>query len=117
MDGEKMQSNPTIYVNGRVGTNIEIRDVGSSKVARFRVVTNDRRKNDQGIWEDVNTSGWNIAAWDKLALKVVAHLEKGDPIMVYGRIFDDSWVDGEGNKRFSTEIRAEDIGLNVLLAK
>ena len=117
-DGRReMQSNPTIYVNGRVGTNIEIRDVGSSKVARFRVVTNDRRKNDQGIWEDVNTSGWNIAAWDKLASKVAAHLEKGDPVMIYGRIFEDTWVDGEGNKRFSTEIRAEDIGLNILLAK
>lgn len=110
-----MQSNPTIYVNGRIGTDVTVRPVGNTKVARFRVITNDRRKVD-GEWEDINTSGWNVAAWDKLADKVSDHLEKGDPVMIYGRIFEDAWVDGEGNKRFSTEIRAEDIGLNILLA-
>lgn len=110
-------SNPTIYVNGRIGTEITTRNVGNTKVARFRVITNDRRKNESGEWEDANTSGWNVAAWDKLGDKVIEHLEKGDPVMISGRIFEDSWVDGDGNKRFSTEIRAEDIGLNVLLAK
>ena len=110
-------SNPTIYINGRIGTDITVRTVGNTKVAKFRVVTNDRRKNESGVWEDVNTSGWSIAAWDKLADKVEAHLEKGDPVMIYGRIFDDSWTDNDGNRRNSTEVRAEDIGLNILLAK
>lgn len=110
-------SNPTIYINGRIGTDITVRTVGNTKVAKFRVVTNDRRKNESGVWEDVNTSGWSVAAWDKLADKVETHLEKGDPVMIYGRIFDDSWTDSDGNRRNSTEVRAEDIGLNVLLAK
>ena len=115
--GNNMQSNPTIHLNGRIGTDITPRTVGNTKVVRFRLVTNDRRKNADGEWEDANVSGWNIAAWDKLGDKVLEHLEKGDPVMVTGRIFEDKWTDTDGNTRYSTEVRAEDIGLNVLLAK
>ena len=108
-----ISSNPTIQIKGNIGTDIDERKVGNTKVARFRVITNDRRKNDKDEWEDANTSGWSIAAWDKLGQKVIDHLEKGDPVMIFGKIFEDSWVDSDGNKRFSTEVRAESIGLDI----
>lgn len=110
-------SNPDIYVCGNIGTEITKRQVGNGTVVRFRVITNDRTKNDQGEWVNKNTSGWNVSAWDRLGEKVLTHLEKGDPVIIKGRIFEDTWTDNEGATRYSTEIRAEVIGLDVALAK
>ena len=88
---------PRITLEGRIGTDIEYRQVVSSGVARFRVITNDRKKvnkvgpNDSVVeeWEDANTTGWNVEIWGNSALKVKNHLEKGDPIVLAGIIFED----------------------------
>lgn len=106
-------ANPTVVISGRVGTDIESRTVGGSQKVKFRLITSDRRKNDKDEWEDKNTSGWNITAWDKLAERVLNHLEKGDPVTVQGVAYEDSWEDKEGNKRKTVEIKANNISLDL----
>lgn len=107
-------SNPNIVLSGRIGTDIESRQMtdGTMK-AKFRVITSDRRKNDNGQWEDKDTSGWTVVAWGNLATKAIAHLSKGDPVMVQGTIKEVSWLDQEGNKKKSTETRASEISINL----
>jgi single-strand DNA-binding protein len=111
-------SNPNIVLSGRIGTDIEARKMpdGTQK-AKFRVITSDRKKNSLGEWEDANTSGWTVVAWDKLAERAIKHLSKGDPVTVQGQIKEVSWMDQEGNKKRSTETRASEISINLYALK
>ena len=111
-------SNPNIVLSGRIGTDIETRTMSDgTQKAKFRLITSDRKKNDRGDWEDVNTSGWTVVAWDKLANRVVDNLSKGDPVIIQGTIKEVSWIDQEGNKKKSTETRASDIAINLYALK
>ena len=107
-------SNPNIVISGRIGTDIEARKMpdGTQK-AKFRVITSDRRQNQKGDWEDYNTSGWTIVAWDNLALKAINNLSIGMPVTIQGYIKEVSWTDTNGNKKKSTETRATDISINI----
>lgn len=107
-------SNPNIVLSGRIGTDIESRQMtdGTMK-AKFRIITSDRRKNEGGQWEDKDTSGWTVVAWGNLANKAIQHLSKGDPVTVQGTIKEVSWTDQEGNKKKSTETRASEIAINL----
>jgi single-strand DNA-binding protein len=111
-------SNPNIVISGRIGTDIDARKMpdGTQKI-KFRLITSDRKKNDRGDWEDKDTSGWTVVAWDKLATRALDHLSKGDPVIVQGTIKEVSWVDNEGNKKKSTETRASDIAINLYALK
>jgi single-strand DNA-binding protein len=79
-------SNPNITVIGRIGTDPEFRSFGTSENVKFRVITSDRRKSDNGLWEDVNTSGWNVVAWGKLAESCKNLIEKGQEVFILGSI-------------------------------
>jgi len=107
-------ANPNILLSGRVGTDVESRTMtdGTMKV-KFRVITSDRKKNDRGEWEDKDTSGWTVVAWDKLAEKVVKSLSKGQLVTVQGQMKEVSWMDQEGNKKKSIETRASEISINI----
>jgi single-strand DNA-binding protein len=107
-------SNPNIVISGRIGTDIEARKMpdGTQK-AKFRVITSDRRQAQNGDWEDYNTSGWTIVAWDKVALRAINHLAIGMPVTIQGHIKEVSWLDENGNKKKSTETRATDIAVNI----
>jgi len=108
---------PRITMDGRIGTDIEYRTVGNSGVARFRAITNDRKLVEEE-WTDANTTGWNVEIWGNSALKVKAHLEKGDPIVLEGIIFEDRWNDKvTGEPKSTFLIKASYIGLDVGKAK
>lgn len=110
---------PRISVQGNIGTEITHRKVGNSAVARFRVITNDTKfvgtssESNKKEWEDINTTGWNVEIWGYHADKVAKHLEKGDPIVLEGKIFEDRWTDQNGEQKSSLLIKADYIGLNV----
>lgn len=111
-------SNPNIVLSGRIGTDIESKQMtdGTMK-AKFRIITSDRRKNEYGQWEDKDTSGWTVVAWGNLATKAIANLSKGDPVTVQGTIKEVSWLDPQGNKKKSTETRASEISINLYALK
>lgn len=106
-------SNPTVTIIGRVGTEPEFRSFGSSENVKFRVITSDRRKNEDGIWEDNNTSGWNVVAWGKLAESCKNIIEKGQEVFILGSIREDSWTDKEGNNRKTIEVNASNIAVST----
>lgn len=111
-------SNPNITLIGRVANDVEFKTLPSrTPVARFRLITNDRRKNAFGEWEDHDTSGWNITAWDRLAENIVGEFNRGEQVIVNGVIKEVSWVDSAGNKKYSFEVKAQHIGKDLLLNK
>ena len=56
--------NPEITIKGRLGADPE--KVGQTGL-KLRVVTNDRTKNQNGDWEDKDTSWWTVKLWNGLA--------------------------------------------------
>ena len=106
-------SNPDITIIGRLAADPEFKSFGSGTVAKFRVITSDRRKSDDGKWEDVNTSGWNIAAWNSLADSSKNVLQKGQEVIVVGSMKEDTWTDKEGNSRKSFEVNASNIAVTT----
>jgi single-strand DNA-binding protein len=106
-------SNPTLTIIGRVATEPEYRNFGNSTVVKFRVLTSDRRKDEDGNWQDVNTSGWNISAWNTLADSCKNILQKGQELVIMGAIKEDAWTDKEGNNRKTVEITASNIAVST----
>jgi single-strand DNA-binding protein len=106
-------SNPEITIVGRIGTEPEYKSFGGNNILKFRIITSDRRKTDDGRWEDVNTSGWNVVGWNKLAESSKNVLEKGQEVIVVGTMKEDSWTDKEGNNRKTTEITASNIAVTM----
>lgn len=102
---------------GNVAADPEIRYLegdsaqNSVKVARLRLVTNDRyRDRKTGEWKET-PEYHNVSAWRGNADTVEKYVRKGTPLYVEGRIRTRSWTDRDNNIRSATEILAESVQL------
>lgn len=105
-----MSVNKVILV-GNVGKDPEIRHLENNLVlARFSLATSETYKNKNG--EMVSNTEWhNIVAWRQLAELAERFIRKGRQLYVEGKITTRQWDDKEGNKRYTTEIVADNIRL------
>jgi single-strand DNA-binding protein len=103
--------NPNIVLIGRLGQ--EPSPIGDNGI-RLRMVTNDRRKNEEtGKYEDSATSWWTIKVWGNLANQTRNSIKKGQEIVVSGTIYEDRWTDKSGVEKTSYEVRADSVGLTT----
>jgi single-strand DNA-binding protein len=51
----------------------------------------------------------SIVAWRQTAEFVAKYFKKGEPILVCGQIQTRSWNDAQGNKRYATEVVADEV--------
>lgn len=100
---------------GNLGADPEVRTVSSgTKVAEFSVATS-RQWTDRNGQQQEKTEWHRIVAWgysaDKEGLAGVAErfLKKGDRVYVEGQIEYRSYEDKDGNTRYVTEIRANEM--------
>ena len=103
-----------VQLIGNVGQEPEIKtfDVGK-KVANITIATNEYYTNDKG--EKVEDTQWHrVSAWGKVADIIEKYVTKGKEIAVEGKLTHRSYDDKEGNKRYITEVVANDI---LLLGK
>jgi len=98
-----------VQLIGNVGNDPEILDLESGKkVAKFTMATNESYRNDKG--EKVQSTEWhNIVAWGKLAGIIEKYVTKGKEIAVEGKLTSRSYETKEGEKRYVTEIVADEI--------
>lgn len=96
-----------VILVGRVGKDPEVRHLdNNSAVARFTLATNETYKNKNG--EKVTNTEWhNITVWRSLAEIAGRYVKKGTMLYVEGKIRTRSWDDKDGNKRYTTEIEAD----------
>jgi single-strand DNA-binding protein len=106
-----MNLNRAILV-GRVTQDPQLRTTPSGQsVCSFSIATN-RNWTDQETHERQERAEFhNIVAWRRLAEIANQYLAKGSPVMIEGRIETRSWNDQTGNKRYRTEIVAENMQL------
>lgn len=101
-----------IFLVGRVTQNPESKTTSTGQtVCTFGLATNR-------IWVDKNTRQkqektefHNIVLWRRLAEIASQYLTKGSLVLIEGRLQTRSWQDNSGNKRYKTEIIADNIQL------
>lgn len=83
---------------------------GGTSVARFGLATNEHYKNKSG--EIVETVEFHkIQAWRHLADLAEKYIRKGRQLYVDGKITNRQYDDKDGNKKFISEIIADNIRL------
>lgn len=99
-----------VQLEGNLGKAPEMKNFDNSKLARFSVATSEYKKNKAG--EIITETQWHsVTAWGKLADLAEKTLDKGSRVSIDGKLVSRSYVDKEGNKRYVTEIHANDITL------
>lgn len=97
---------------GNLGADPEVRYTQSNTaIANFNVATTERFKDSNGELRE-NTEWHRIVAWGRLAEIAQQYLRKGSPVYIEGSIQTRQWEDKDGQKRYTTEIKA--LGMQLL---
>src|SRR5436853_181821 len=104
-----MNTNNRVQLTGNLGRDPEIKTFdGGGKLAKFSLATKEEFTNRNG--ERSSSTTWhNIAAWGSIAERVEAELRKGSFVSIEGRIHTRNYTDKEGQKKYMTEIVANDV--------
>jgi single-strand DNA-binding protein len=104
----------TVQLIGNVGNDPEIKNLdGGRKLANLTIATNDSYKNDKG--EKVEQTEWHkVVAWGKTAEIIEKYVTKGREIAIEGKLTHRSYDDKNGEKRYITEVVANEV---LLLGK
>ncbi len=94
---------------GNLGKDPEVRAIPSgAKVANFSIATTDSYTGKDG--QKVEKTEWhNIVMWRGLAEVAEKYLKKGSQVYIEGRLQTRSWDDQNGQKRYTTEIVADNM--------
>jgi single-strand DNA-binding protein len=95
---------------GHLGKDPEMRYTQDGRaVANFNIATTETW-NDKNTGEKREQTEWHrIVAWGRLGEICGQYLSKGRQVFVEGRIQTREWEDQQGNRRWTTEIRASTV--------
>jgi single-strand DNA-binding protein len=98
-----------VMLIGNLGKDPEIQALEKNiSVAKFPLATTETHKDKNG--KLISQTEWHIIVlWRGLAELAQKYLHKGSLIYVEGRLRTRSWEDREGNKKFATEIVADNL--------
>lgn len=95
----------SVQLIGRLGKDPEVKEFGDKKKAAFSIATNDSYKNQKG--EKIEDTQWhNIVIWGKLAGVAEKYLKKGAEVAIEGKLVHRMYETEKGEKKFFTEINA-----------
>ena len=101
-----------VILVGNVGMDPEVRTLESgAKVARVRMATTERLFDRQANESREHTEWHTVTLWRGMADVVDRYVHKGSQIYVEGRLRTREWTDRDNNKRYATEILADEIKL------
>lgn len=104
-----MSSVNKVILVGRLGADPEQRYTPSGAAAcNFTMATSEKWKGKDGQANE-RTEWHRIQVWGKLAEICAKYLAKGSQAYVEGRLQTRSWDDKDGNKRYTTEIVAQQV--------
>jgi len=98
-----------VILVGNLGADPTMRYTPSgTAVANFNLATTERFTNKNGERE-ARTEWHRVVAWGRLAEICNQYLKKGKQIYVEGRLQTRNWEDQSGNKRYTTEVIANNM--------
>ena len=94
-----------VIIAGRMVADAEIKQTAGGKAATtFRLAVNRRALNR----ENPEVDFFNVTAWQNTAEFIAKYFRKGSSICIIGRIQNRSWTDQNGQKRYATDIIADE---------
>lgn len=97
-----------VFLIGHVGVEPEIKKFENGQLATLVLATNESYKNKKG--ERVENTEWHrIKVFGPQAKIVEDYIHKGKEIAIEGKLVNRSWETKEGEKRYTTEVHANDI--------
>jgi single-strand DNA-binding protein len=100
-----------VILVGNLGRDAELRYTpGGAAVATLNMATTEVWNDKQGQKQE-KTEWHRVVLWGKQAESLQEYLTKGKQIYVEGRLQTRQWDDKDGNKRYTTEIKADRITL------
>ena len=98
-----------VQLIGRVGQDPEVKSLeDGKKVATVSIATNDVYYKDNG--DKVEQTEWHrVTAWGKTAEIIEKYVVKGKEIAIEGKLSHRSYEDKEGNKKFVTDVVANEV--------
>jgi single-strand DNA-binding protein len=102
-----MASVNKVILIGNLGRDPEVRFTqGGTPVANFTMATTERWNDPSG--EKKEKTEWHrIVVWGKQAEIAAEYLKKGRSVYIEGSLQTREWTDRDGNKRYTTEVRAQ----------
>lgn len=78
----------------------------------FRIASSVRRmvQGQPGVWEDAETSFYDVVTYRALAANAGVSLRKGQPVSVHGRQHVTSWQKDDGSTWWAVEVVADAVG-------
>jgi single-strand DNA-binding protein len=100
-----------VILVGNLGRDAELRYTpGGAAVATLNLATTEVW-NDRSNQRQEKTEWHRVILWGKQAESLQEYLTKGKQIYVEGRLQTRQWDDKDGNKRYTTEVKADRITL------
>ena len=95
-----------VILLGNLGATPELKQThGGIAVANFSIATTETWV-DKTNERQERTEWHKIVCWGKLAELAAQYLNKGDKVYIEGKLKTSTWEDGEGAKRYTTEVVA-----------
>jgi single-strand DNA-binding protein len=107
-----MNTNNRVQLTGNLGNAPDIKTFeNGGKLAKFSMATTEEFVNRKG--EKATDTQWHfVTAWGKIADKIESEFKKGSFVSIEGRIVTRNYVDKNGQKKYVTEIVANEAILN-----
>lgn len=100
-----------VILVGNLGRDSELRYTpGGAAVATLNMATTEVW-NDRSGARQQKTEWHRVIVWGKQAESLQEYLVKGKQVLVEGRLQTRQWDDKDGNKRYTTEIKADRVTL------
>ena len=94
---------------GNLGRDPEMRYTPSGQaVTQFTVATNRNYRDQNQEWQK-ETEWFRVVVWGQQAERAAENLRKGNKVYIEGRIQTRQWEDQTGQKRYTTELVANQV--------
>jgi len=97
-------------VTGNLTRDPELRYTATGIAVASFGLAEQKRKKDGDQWVDDDPIFWKVTCWRGLGENASESLEKGDRVIVTGKVGVSEWETKEGEKRFDLTIDADDVG-------
>lgn len=105
-----------VTIRGFVGTEVKCAVAGSGlPITKFRLGSSDRYFDKKtNTWADGDTNWYSVSMFRQLATNAGVSLQKGDRVIVTGKLRVRTWINDEGKSGTTVEIDADSAGHDLL---
>ena len=102
----------SIKIDGRIANDVRFNSVNGKSVANIKVLAGRSKKNDDGTWENLSTTAYDVAFWNQHAELVnMFNPNKGDSVVVTGTVTGIDKFQGDKGELLSVKVSGD--GLRV----